>query len=502
MKKRTTFGALAALLSLCVIAQAGNVILVRDDDRGPASIAADEQGGVVYVSVKDVARALELTTKWLPTGEKLLVGQSRYQAKFTAWNPVVTIDEIPYNMPARTLLKGGTLLAPAGSVARLLDPFIAGTLSWDARNKIFRTSKTSYNIVAGNVEQRENGTLVTLSVRGDLIIEERTSDPNWLNLVIIGGRADTWSFNKLALRGAALQIIAYQYRTSAQVSIRLEPDHTYRLNRNEESGQVLIMIRPVKPLPSPLTGLGDVVRADRDKWAINTVVIDPGHGGKDPGCVGWDNIYEKDIVLPIALQLADRLRDDLGVHVVLTRDTDRYTSLRTRGRKAINEGGKLFVSIHCNWLKQTWFSGVETYFLSDALTDEARRVARLENASLRFEVDTTGVAADSCCDWGDVEEIMVGMSSTHYLKESQQLAKGVQEELVRSLGTRDLGVHQANFYVMRGTLGAMPSIMVEVGYLSNPAEARRLRQKSYQRRVADAIYLAISEFKRARERGM
>ncbi|HDS74123.1 MAG TPA: N-acetylmuramoyl-L-alanine amidase [Firmicutes bacterium] len=347
--------------------------------------------------------------------------------------------------------------------------------------------------------------MATIRVPGDLIIEEDTRLPHWLDLTIIGGRIDAQAFQHVLLDGAVQQIVAYQYQNSAVLSFRIEPGYRYDTMRSTSSGWLMVLFRREMPLPSPLAQVGELVEIDREQWSINTIVIDPGHGGRDPGAVCDDNVYEKDIVLNIANRLARMLESELDVNVVQTRSTDQFVSLRERGRIATQNGGKLFISIHANTNPDSRISGVETYFLSEAQTDEARQVARLENAAMRYEHTDEPVDGAPYSDWyawQDVDEILAGMTSTRFLTESQELAKLVQDELARTLGARDLGVRQAEFYVMKGTLASMPSILVEVGFLSNPAEARHLRQAAYQRRAADAIFRAVREFKQRYERNL
>lgn len=237
----------------------------------------------------------------------------------------------------------------------------------------------------------------------------------------------------------------------------------------------------------------------RERWVISTIVVDPGHGGRDPGTISVDGTLEKDITLAISRRLMDRLRDDLGVTVVATRTADESVSLRERGRIAVRESGRLFVSIHCNAIDKPHISGVQTYFLSDAETDEARAVARAENAALMYE-EPGDTPADSTSR--AVDEILAGMVSDRFLRESQELAALVQRELVRSTRARDMGVHQAGFYVMKGTLAAMPSILIEVGYVTHAAEAAKLTEPRYQAQLADAVFRAVREFKTRYERGL
>ncbi len=498
------FTILTVLLSIST-ARSATVDLVYDDDRQPGRIGAEVIDGIVFASVRDVASGLSLETQWFDDKQRLVVSAGPVQARFTAWNPIVVVDDIAYNLPRQPVLNGGTLLAPAGDIARLLDPFTAGNLDWNPEAKAFTHSSVQYNVRPGTIEERENGTLATIRVPGDLIVEEDTRLPNWLDLTIIGGRIDAQAFRHVLLDGAVQQIVAYQYENSAVLSFRVEPGYRYDTMRSSSSGWLMVLFRREMPLPSPLAQVGELVEINREQWSINTIVIDPGHGGRDPGAVAVDGVYEKDIVLSIANRLARRLETELEVSVVQTRSSDQFVSLRERGRLATQNGGKLFISIHANTNPDSRVSGVETYFLSEAQTEEARQVARLENSALRYENAADQVEGAPDYDWyawQDVDEILAGMTSTRFLTESQELAKLIQDELVRTLGARDLGVRQAEFYVMKGTLATMPSILVEVGFLSNPAEARHLRQAAYQRRAADAIFRAVREFKQRYERDL
>lgn len=483
------------VLVTAVPVYAAHVTITYDDDRAPASIGATVERGLVYVSVQDLADAFEIKKQWVGSVQRLVLYVGQVEATFTAWNPVVFVDDVPYNLPAPAIICGGSLCAPAEALVRLLDPITPGQLTWDAAANAFRLATAVCNVRPGSVEQRQNGTMATLRVQGDLPIEESTSEPNWLHLIILGGQVDARGFRQMAVGGAVLQVLTYQYQNSAQISFRIDRGYRYNLQRSDNGVWVRLLFWHTRPPPAPLGHQGEFIQIDRDQWSINTIVIDPGHGGRDPGTVGVDDIYEKDVVLNIALRLAERLREDLDVNVVLTRTGDQFVSLRERGRVALRNNGKLFISLHCNALSDPRVSGVQTYFLSDAETDEAREVARKENAALAYEEPNNVLDPDDCCDWQDVGEILAGMTSDRYLRESQELAKLVHDELVRSLGVRDRGVHQATFYVMKGTLASMPSILVEVGYLTNPAEARKTRQRSYQRQLADAIYRAVREFK-------
>ena len=236
-------------------------------------------------------------------------------------------------------------------------------------------------------------------------------------------------------------------------------------------------------------------QVDPDQWAIDVVVIDPGHGGRDPGALGKAGTREKDVVLKVAKRLQGLLERKLKVKAVLTRTDDTHIPLGRRAKLALASGGKIFVSLHCNAGTRPQAVGSEVFFLSEAKTAEAAEVARMENAALQFE-DETGTPEDHV----ELEGIARGLLSTQFLKESQDLAADIRRQIVQHVSsTTDRGVKQANFYVMRGTMGAMPSVLVEMGFISNRAEERRLRSTAHQKQMAEAIFRGIRAFKQRYE---
>jgi N-acetylmuramoyl-L-alanine amidase len=237
--------------------------------------------------------------------------------------------------------------------------------------------------------------------------------------------------------------------------------------------------------------------AERKKrWALDRIVIDAGHGGRDPGAVGPGRTYEKTITLSIAKKLGERLRR-LGIEVVHTRKSDVFIGLGSRARIAREAEGDLFISLHCNAGLRRAAGGIEVYFLSDAKTTEAAAVAERENAALEFEADSQEDEAAETTLRGIARSIL----SSLYLKESQGLAASVRSSMAQRFKTLDdRGVKQANFYVMRGTTGAMPSILVEMGFISNPKEEKRLRTERFQKDMADAIFEGIRSFKETHEK--
>jgi len=217
---------------------------------------------------------------------------------------------------------------------------------------------------------------------------------------------------------------------------------------------------------------------------VKRVVIDAGHGGKDPGAIGPTGLREKDVVLTIAKKVALRLKKDLNCQVILTRDDDQFLPLMQRTAIANAEKADLFLSIHANAAPSRGVSGVETYFLNFALDKEAMSVAARENATSNKRI-------------GDLKHILNDIMKNTKVDESSRLAGCVQRELVRNLRrqydkVKSKGVKQAPFFVLIGA--RMPSVLVEVSFISNKKEEKRLKSDHYLSTVADGIINGIKSY--------
>jgi len=217
---------------------------------------------------------------------------------------------------------------------------------------------------------------------------------------------------------------------------------------------------------------------------VKKVVIDPGHGGKDPGAVGPSGVKEKDVVLGIALKLQEKIRARLNLDAILTRGSDKFLPLEERTALANTQKADLFVSIHTNAHKNRRVYGISTYILNVATDEEEARLAAFENA-----VSTKRIS--------DLEKILNDLMLKSKINESSRLADAVQQGLIKGLPTsysriKDLGVRQAPFYVLIGA--RMPSIMVETSFITNSSEEKRLGSAAYQDAVAEGILTGIQSY--------
>jgi N-acetylmuramoyl-L-alanine amidase len=222
---------------------------------------------------------------------------------------------------------------------------------------------------------------------------------------------------------------------------------------------------------------------------VGRIVIDAGHGGRDPGASG-PGFTESALTLDIALRLEKLLTKEPGLEVVLTRRTDEYVGLQERTAIANREGADLFLSIHANASRNRNARGVESYLLNFASTPEAAAVAARENAS-------------STLTMSHLNDLVKQIALNNKLDESRDLARHVQTTLVQKLrpsnqGLKDLGVKQAPFVVLVGA--SMPSILVEVSFLSHRQEGRLLSTGTFRQRIADALFDGLRGYLRTLKR--
>jgi N-acetylmuramoyl-L-alanine amidase len=218
--------------------------------------------------------------------------------------------------------------------------------------------------------------------------------------------------------------------------------------------------------------------------AIRKIVIDPGHGGKDPGAIGAGGVMEKDLVLSIAKKLAVKLTNEMGVQVVLTRKDDRFIALEDRTYLANAEDADLFISLHMNASPNADAHGVETYYLDNTTDEAAMRLAARENASARKNIS-------------DLQFILSDMTQNMKLEDSISLAHRLQQSVVGGMGkvigeVRDLGVKKALFYVLVGA--RMPSVLVEMFFVTHRIEGPAMSREAGQDAMVNSLFEGIQKY--------
>ena len=229
------------------------------------------------------------------------------------------------------------------------------------------------------------------------------------------------------------------------------------------------------------------LRSEKEKWEFKTIVIDAGHGGKDPGAVGYRGTKEKDIALDVAKRLEKKLSKNMNVKIIMTRDEDVFLRLSERTRIANESNGNLFISIHTNAAEDRRASGFETFLIGPNKNEAAVRVAARENAVLELEGTTDKKLTNE-------DLIKATIAQSAFASKSEQFASMVQKEIKKRVQSKDRGVKQAGFYVLMGA--SMPNVLVELGFISNPSEEKKLRSPQYRDQLATAIYRAVEQYQK------
>jgi len=296
---------------------------------------------------------------------------------------------------------------------------------------------------------------------------------------------------------------AGQYTSdSVRVVVDIKSFETYKIFSLKDPFRIVIDVWGSKnakapdvdvPLPSETVEKGGKIPpgslARQLALGVRRVVIDPGHGGKDYGAPGYlKGVHEKHVSLQIARQLAKKIKAELGLEVIMTRNRDQFLTLEERTAFANTKNADLFISIHTNASRDRRAYGIETYFLNLATDDEAIRVAAMENATSTKNIS-------------DLQKILFDLMQNAKINESSRLAAYVQSSTISHLKNKQYsrikskGVKQAPFYVLLGA--QMPSILIETSFISNDRECKRLVSPKFQERLAEGIVEGIRSYIKA-----
>jgi N-acetylmuramoyl-L-alanine amidase len=295
---------------------------------------------------------------------------------------------------------------------------------------------------------------------------------------------------KMELQEGPVQTIRYGRHDGTTIRVVLDLRHAedYNVFRLDEPFRVVLDLwwkKDGRGKSDPRAGQGTGHPSQAKKPRLPLIVLDPGHGGKDPGAVGKGGLKEKDVALAVAKYTKNILEGQKKARVILTRDRDRHLALETRAWIANSKDADLFVSIHANAHEDRRVRGVETYYLDNTTDRAAMRVAALENNTPNKRRD-------------DLSRILIDLRCNSNAWESNALANTMQNALIERLrekgygGSKSLGAKGSLFYVLIGA--HMPSILVEVGFITNPLEEERLKGRAYQKALAEGIGRGITGY--------
>lgn len=456
-------------------------------------VATVERDGSDYVSLEDLIRVTDTKFFTNPKNRKWVLKGRSETIKITESNPFVLVGKNAYQLILPPIDINQHPFVPLIQFLQTVGPFFAADLSFNQEQRVLVVKQAPNNITAVRVEDRANGTLIHILTTKPFGNSDVSSSYNkdWLNITIYGGQLDTLEISADQPQGIVNQIVSFQFDKSAQISLQLNRkirDHKVYV----QSGEIMVILWRTEKIDDAVV---KNPKEDLKRWLIDRIIIDPGHGGKDPGAISKSGMREKDITLDIGKRLKELLVKKSDVEVLMTREKDTYVNLKDRTQFANAKNGKLFISIHANANTNPKIHGFSTYILGMAKTDQAREVAQLENSVIELEE-----SQEHYEEYQNASYILNAIAQSGYMKDSENLANRVNHCLKKWTKNPNLGVYQAGFYVLIGS--AMPSILIETGFLSNSYEERLLKTRTFRQKLAEALCESILEFKKEYEKGI
>lgn len=481
--KRFLLPGVVALLAAAsiVLAQTGGQATLRTAS-GDKPVAIVQQSGLTYFSATDVITALGGTIQPDSAGYRVTLNNT-----IAAFGPdtrfAVVRDDL-IEMPAAPIISSGLPFVPWQFFNGFLGKAAEQEALWDPAAHVLTVRTRQQSIVAVQMSvtnvQGISKVVLTLSAPAEYAMakdasgylirfkaplaapfaEQAYDDPHVAHA--------TFSGSELRIQLTSPEVIGDAYKLDNPFRVVLD---LHKAAAPVQGGRPPQQLPGIKPAVEPA--------------GIRTIVIDPGHGGKEVGAVGPGGLMEKEITLAVARKLSTALQSTINARVVLTRDDDSLVSLDQRTAIANQYKADLFLSIHMNAAVVKGAKGSETYFLSLEASDElAKRAAETENAS--NSVPKTGPSPD-------LKLILWDLAQQEYLQESSRFAQDIQEEMNGATGVQNRGVKQAPFKVLVGA--TMPAALVEVGFITNPDEEAKLKSEVFQDTMVDALVRAIQRYK-------
>lgn len=482
--------------------------------------------GLNYTSSKELSKAISGNFFYNDDADKIEMKFAEKSLIFTARNQFVilkdrsTNEKEVYQIPVSTLLVNKDVFIPLEYSVSLLEKATNRKLSFDPRNKILSVrsitspiavnegninpnasgniveiavpkkdvnTNSKYDIYGITVDEKTNGTLIVLHSQKKIKKYSTSHLDNKLIVFLTGVSVDPTAVSKIKSTGLIKSVRSKYVSGSIQLEFTLKPGYSsHDASEDIASNDIFISIHN-NAFETPQK---DFI-AEAEKWKFDVVVIDAGHGGKDPGAIGITGLKEKDVNLGIALKLGKLISEKMpDVKVVYTRKDDRFIELYKRGKIANEANGKLFISIHCNSLgrKNSSARGFEVYLLRPGRTKEAIEIAEFENSVINLEENP-----DKYKKLTDENFILVSMAHSAYMRYSEKFSDVLNQNWEKHVNIPSRGIKQAGFYVLVGA--SMPGVLVETGFISNRKDESILKSSSGQQKIANSLFESIKSYR-------
>ncbi len=463
------------------VLESGNATLELDSGRVPLPYTLTAAGPLVALQPLAARLGGDLAVGPLGQSHELTLSQSTFI--FGPDSRAMTVGEEIFDLSQAPVAGAGGLHVPIDLLRSTFGQILGYDIGWDARERTLSVRRRQLRELAVSYD------LVHLQGVTTLVFQfpERPRyrvlrKPRAVEIEMVGDRLRPPDARGLPpdpfVRRLAMDAERIRFELAAEAEVQdYVLEQPFRLVFDLFRGTPSARAAPRAPAAPPRR------RGD----GIRTIVIDPGHGGSDTGAQGKSGSTEKNLTLVLARGLKRQLEGRLPVKVVLTRDEDAELPLDTRSALANQYKADLFISLHLNSSVEPDAHGAETYFSSLEASDErAALAAEAENRA-------AAVGGGDGDPLYDLQLILWDLAQSHYMAESQRLARLIQDELNATLDLRNRGVKQAPFRVLMGA--AMPAVLVELGFLSNPAEETRLNDSEYRVRLTEALVRAVSRYR-------
>jgi N-acetylmuramoyl-L-alanine amidase len=479
MKRLLLLSTLPILAAASILLGQAPAVSTLRTPSGDKQLSVIHQGNQTYFAVDEVITALGGTVRQENGGFKAALGG--VEAAFGADSRFAVVRDDLVEMPVPPLSAAGKPYATIQFFQGYLSRAANLDATWDANGRVLQVrpmqqTQVSVGTSLANV-QGITKVVLTLSAPAEYAIVKEPGAytvrfKSSIRAPYTDQAHDDPNVSKLSFIGSDLRI---QITSPDVIADAYKLDNPFRIVLDLRKGTAAATV-PNAQLPTPARPV--------EAPGIHTIVIDPGHGGKDVGAIGPGGTSEKDLTLAVSRKLASALAAKTGARIVLTREDDAVVSLDQRTAIANQYKADLFLSVHMNAAVVKGARGSETYFLSADASDEiAMRAAESENASV------SAAAAPS----SDLKLILWGLAQQAYLQESSRFATDIQEEMNAIAGIQNRGVKQAPFKVLVGA--TMPAALVEVAFISNPEEETKLKSDAFVTTVVDAISRAVVKYK-------
>ncbi|GBU24438.1 N-acetylmuramoyl-L-alanine amidase [Fibrobacteria bacterium R8-3-H12] len=454
------------------------------------NLQVEKMNGIAYADGVDLGKKLKMNMAWQSEAGILQIGNS-FWVLGSAW---VNLKDTNFLLQAAVQSKIASKQSfwlPLPSSLRIFERMLGKPIEYDsAAAKIY--SKPTKDLWSVNLDSKENGEVVELKLSKPFVAETFYTKPNYL-LRINGLVIDSTMFLDLAKKSTMIsRVIPIQDKQSVQITLVVKDNcDGVELVKKDEGRTLQVVLRKKQTEAKAPASSSSATQAGGKK--IKTIVLDPGHGGKDPGAIGFNGFKEKEIVLAVGLKLKSKL-EEKGFTVKMTRSTDEFIELAKRPKMASDWGGDLFLSLHCNAIegkeRQQRTEGFTFYILRAGGNEEDKAIARRENQAIALETDKKGKTEISPAEW-----IILDNQLALYAEKSALLAGYLVESFDGgSIRKVQKGASQAGFMVLVGAY--MPAVLAELGFITHPGDAAYMATEKGQNEIAENLAKAVVNFSR------